>query len=290
MLPVLPDFQLRRTFLSSPSSTAVFGTSADGLALTNTEINALSLSLFAGAATSLGGLVVFGMSKNEVPAALLATSLALAAGAMFSVSFLELMVPSSTSELSINWFISGCFIYGILSYLLRAFYEQQQLSFTSQDRMYRLGILMTVALTIHNFPEGLAVAMSASSSNRSSGLIVAIAIAIHNIPEGMAIAGPLLASSAYGRIQALLATALSGFSESLGAILGLILLRYNTSLASSSSNIIVEDVQAVVAGIMSSVALFELLPEAIAQEREIYAIFGFLAGWGIIGCALWLLD
>ena len=56
-----------------------------------------------------------------------------------------------------------------------------------RQSQWRLGLLMMLALTAHNLPEGVAVAVSASASRRSGG-VVAAAIALHNIPEGLAIA------------------------------------------------------------------------------------------------------
>ena len=70
---------------------------------------------------------------------------------------------------------------------------------------------MMAALTCHNLPEGLAVAVSAHT-NPTKGLAVACAIALHNIPEGLVIAVPAFAATGSAG-RALLLTLLSGLSE-----------------------------------------------------------------------------
>lgn len=60
---------------------------------------------------------------------------------------------------------------------------QRGLRQRTRRRRWRLAIMMMVTLTLHNFPEGVAVAVSSMQSWNLGG-VVAIAIAIHNIPEG----------------------------------------------------------------------------------------------------------
>lgn len=52
--------------------------------------------------------------------------------------------------------------------------------------------LMVIAITIHNFPEGLAVGVSFGTGNATTGLIIATAIGLQNMPERLAVALPLL--------------------------------------------------------------------------------------------------
>jgi ZIP family zinc transporter len=59
-------------------------------------------------------------------------------------------------------------------------------------RMFHSGILMIIAISLHNVPEGIAIGAGGSYDLRL-GAILAIMIALHNIPEGMAVAAPLLA-------------------------------------------------------------------------------------------------
>jgi ZIP family zinc transporter len=64
----------------------------------------------------------------------------------------------------------------------------------------RLGLLMAITMTLHNLPEGFAVAFS---SFTDIGPVMATAIGVHNIPEGIIVAAPVYAATG-SRRQALL--------------------------------------------------------------------------------------
>jgi ZIP family zinc transporter len=139
----------------------------------------------------------------------------------------------------------------------------------------RLGLLMMVVLTAHNFPEGLAVAVSALSSQRL-GAVVMLAIAIHNVPEGIAIAVPIYAATGSAK-RAFLMAFLSGLSEPLGAFVALVILGDNVTQSA------VENLLCFVAGVMTTVAILELLPEAWHYRKPRAALLGFT-----VGCAIML--
>lgn len=164
-------------------------------------------------------------------------------------------------------------------------------------RAWRVAMLLFVSLTVHNFPEGLAVAASTMHSQRL-GITTTVAIALHNIPEGIAIAIPCLAARPDAPWLAFGLASLSGLAEPLGATMSLALLRRShpttakdrtvntnatksTSLAYSFATVDHElplpvgtstrsqedvgdmrNVLAFVAGIMIAVAVVELFPEA----------------------------
>lgn len=54
----------------------------------------------------------------------------------------------------------------------------------------RMGLFTALAITIHNFPEGL-VTFASALHDPSLGIAIAIAVAIHNIPEGIAVSADL---------------------------------------------------------------------------------------------------
>ena len=88
-----------------------------------------------------------------------------------------------------------------------------------QDEQYllSLGFVTALGISLHNFPEGIAVYL-ACIKGLSIGLPLTFAIAAHNIPEGMAVATPVYHATG-SRWQALKYSLLSGACEPLGALL-----------------------------------------------------------------------
>ncbi|OLP83421.1 Zinc transporter ZupT [Symbiodinium microadriaticum] len=185
------------------------------------KATAIMRSLVAGLSTSLGAGIVL-LLRSSPTASQMAFALALAAGAvpacfgyssvMLTVSFVELFIPPFVqAENRFQACASG--IFGFLSFLLlRKLVPEPDMGCGKKDeerrddpekghvgevgvepkaRQFRLAFLMMLALTAHNFPEGLAVGVS-SLQSAHLGVVVMAAIAVHNIPEGIAIALPVL--------------------------------------------------------------------------------------------------
>ena len=144
--------------------------------------------------------------------------------------------------------------------------------------LLRLGLVMSLTMTLHNFPEGFAVAFS---SLTDFGPVMALAIAIHNIPEGIIVAAPVYAATG-SRWKALGMAALSGVSEPIGALIALLSVR----------PIISEDalhvVLAIVGGIMGAVCVLELWPEGKKCRSDKNLVLGILCGTVIMGSTLLL--
>ena len=138
----------------------------------------------------------------------------------------------------------------------------------SRGRLMRLGILMAVAMTLHNIPEGFAVAFS---SFTEIGPIMAIAIGLHNVPEGIIVAAPVYAATGSRRKALALATA-SGLSEPLGALFALFFIQpYLTPLR-------LQYMLAATGGVMSAVCFIELWPEGKKCKNDLSLAKGVILG------------
>ena len=142
--------------------------------------------------------------------------------------------------------------------------------------LFRLGLLMSVTMTLHNLPEGFAVAFS---SLTDFGPVMALAIAIHNIPEGIIVAAPVYAATG-SRWKALGMAAASGLSEPIGALIAL--LSVKPVISEESLHVIL----AVVGGIMAAVCVLELLPEAKKCNDDRKLALGVVCGAVIMGSTL----
>ena len=93
----------------------------------------------------------------------------------------------------------------------------------SEQGLFVAGVVMAVAIALHNMPEGMVIGASyaadAGAITGGSGFIIAVVIGLHNIPEGMAVSVPLI-SGGMSRRKAVLITALSGAPTIIGAIIG----------------------------------------------------------------------
>lgn len=195
---------------------------------------ALALSLVGGLSTSIGALFVI---LNPTPnLKMLGLLQGFAAGLMLSISFLDLAhnALNSIGFLKGNlWFFAGVLFFGLVVKFIPeptvvptadAGKKQTDDDGSGKDMMKKhrrqvlfSGIITAVGISLHNFPEGMAVFLGSMKGLRV-GLNLAIAIALHNIPEGVAVALPLYFAT-NSKWQAFKVATLSGFAEPLGVII-----------------------------------------------------------------------
>ena len=138
--------------------------------------------------------------------------------------------------------------------------------------MLQSGMLMLMAIGLHNIPEGIAIGASGSHSF-NLGALLAVMIALHNIPEGMAIAAPLLAGG-INRWKVVYLTALSGAPTLLGGLIGL--------LIGSISDFAIALSLAGAGGAMLYIVFGEIIPQSIVLTKNraasIVTLFGIIIG------------
>ena len=126
-------------------------------------------------------------------------------------------------------------------------------------------LVVTLALTLHNIPEGTA-SIAATGANLEAGIATGAAIAFQNIPEGLSIAALALASS-QSKFRVFALVAVSVIAEIFGA--GLIWVNQGYLNSTISSHLLLA-----VAGMMLAISFLELLP----QGRKLIATSGKSAG------------
>lgn len=256
-------------------------------------VPAVSYALGAGIATGMGGLMILFFRKNDTR--VLSPMLGFAAGVMIYVSFTEIFPEAGSILRNIHGEQKGRII-SVLSFffgiVLAALVDElvpepgsnkgyNPLA-SSTGRLYRTGIFTALAVTVHNFPEGIAAFIS-GVKDPLLGFSVALAIAIHNIPEGISIAMPVYFATG-SRLKAFLFSLLSGFSEPLGAVLAMLVL--GPILTDTLFGIVF----AAVAGIMTYVSMDELYPAAREYDENRLSILGFVLGMGVMAVGMILLS
>jgi ZIP family zinc transporter len=240
-------------------------------------LRALVLGLIPALMTSLGGLAgLIGVKGREEH---LDVGLGFSAGVMTVASFTSLLLPAI--ELGGVSLVTAGFLAGVaLVVLLDRIIPHEHLlrgyegpSFM-RDRMKHVW-LVTMAILIHNLPEGLAVGSSSVVSS-SVGLATAIAIGIQDIPEGFAVSFPI-AIAGKSKKKALGISVLSGLSETLMALAA--------ALLSSTTTTLLVLTLSLAAGSMIYVVSHEVIPETHRYGHESLSTLGFMSGFIVM---LWL--
>ena len=238
-------------------------------------IKPILLSLIAGSASGIGGLIVyfFGEVENRV----LGFLMGFAGGVMLIVSFLELFIESMTLVNHIDTILS--FALGAVSMMvIDLTVPHMELgrweTGIANPRMLKTGLIVAIGISIHNFPEGLVVSASYSHLPKL-GFLVAIMICLHNIPEGIATATPLSVAGV-SKKRALSLAFLSGMTEPIGALVGSFLLMFM-----GPSNFIIGISLGFSSGVMTYITVDELIPvahEFCTITHKHYISTGLLTG------------
>ena len=236
--------------------------------------------------TALGSACVFFM-KKEMKQVIQKVLLGFASGVMVAASVWSLLIPAiNMSEHLDKWaFLPAAvgLLFGMaFLLLLDHIVPHMHLDHKEEGLKAQLkkSTMLVLALTLHNFPEGMAVGvvfaglLSGDSQITLAGAIaLSIGIAIQNFPEGAIISMPLR-SEGVSKLKAFSYGMVSGVVEPIGAFL--------TILFSKLFVPILPYLLAFAAGAMLYVVVEELIPEASVGEHSNVATIGFALGFVVM--------
>lgn len=154
-------------------------------------------------------------------------------------------------------------------------------------KLMRMGLFTALAITIHNFPEGLATFLAALKDPKL-GLAIAVAIAMHNIPEGISVSVPIFYATG-NRKKAFIYSLLSGLAEVVGAGIAYLAMRIFVADSADIPSQVMGILFAGVAGIMVYISLDELLPTSRAYGKGHDSLFGLVGGMAVMALSLLLM-
>lgn len=247
---------------------------------------ALLATIFTWLCTALGASFVY--IFQSIKQKIFNSMLGFAAGIMISASFWSLLLPaieiSRENQISLVWLPATIgFLLGSLSlYLLHKILPHLHVGLDSNREeggksSWTRSMLLIIAITIHNLPEGLAVGVAFgvlangfSPDIFFTAIAIAFGIGIQNIPEGAAVSIPLRREG-YSKHKSFYYGQLSGMVEPIGGLIGASLVVFIQSLLPYALGF--------AAGAMIFVVVEELIPESHSgnetQMSTLGAIFGF---------------
>ncbi|NMA33367.1 MAG: ZIP family metal transporter [Clostridiaceae bacterium] len=229
------------------------------------------LGLLSGlAGTGIGGLSAFLVSRTSNR--IMSTILEFSAGLMTAVVCFELLPEAfrlGGTVCTFSGIITGILAVVAIESLLK---KSRALNRGNNTGLLRAGILMAIAIALHNFPEGFAVG-SGFEASTSLGLTITAVIIIHDIPEGIAMAVPMRAGG-FSRLKAFAYTMLSGVPMGLGALLGAVLGSISDRLTAACLGF--------AGGAMLYIIYGELVPESkrlyLGRLSSLANVWGILCG------------
>lgn len=235
-------------------------------------------SLGAGLMTGVGAIpVLFGRTISRRANDAL---LGFAAGVMLSASYFSLIIPgidAATEQhgsITIAAFIAaGGIALGVLAVALLNEALPHEHFVKGHDGAANPAMakiwLFVIAITIHNFPEGMAVGIGFGTGDVANGMSLATGIGLQNAPEGLAVA-VALRGQGYSKLQAFLVALATGLVEPIGGLIGIAALQVSTFLLPWGLTF--------AAGAMMYIISHEIIPETHRHGNQNAATAGLTIG------------
>jgi ZIP family zinc transporter len=216
----------------------------------------------------IGSLI--GVLRKPSPA-FMYNMLSFAAGVMLAISFLEL-IPESIEYSSINICVMGMVLGSLLMYAIDRLLPHIHPELLGQEQgrhLQKTATYLIIGIFLHNFPEGMAIAIGTVSDTRLS-MTVALAIAIHNIPEGICTSAPYYLST-HKRLKSFLVSS----STALPILFGFMFAR---KLYQHISYDFIGLIIGATAGLMIYICADELIPTSCNKTTNHSTIFSLILG------------
>lgn len=251
-------------------------------------LQALLAGMFTWGVTALGSAGVF-LNKN-INKKLLSGMLGFAAGVMIAASCWSLLVPSIelSTELGLSSWIPpviGFLLGGLFLYVIDKILPHLHPGFDASETegiktSWQRSVLLVLAITLHNIPEGLAVGVAFGAvaaglpgATITSAIALAIGIGLQNFPEGMAVSVPLRGEG-LSRMKSFMFGQASALVEPIAAVIG--------AAAVVSMRLMLPYALSFAAGAMIYVVVEELIPESQRGESTDIATIGAMGGFALM--------
>ena len=254
----------------------------------NPVLQALIATLFTWFITAVGAGVVFFFKR--INRKVLDAMLGFAAGVMIAASYWSLLAPAiemaeesnspAWTPATVGFLMGGAFLWivdKLLPHLHLGFPIEEAEGISTS---WRRSVLLVLAITIHNIPEGLAVgvafgavATGIPAATLGGAIALALGIGIQNFPEGTAVSVPLRREG-FSRLKSFWYGQLSGVVEPVAGVIGaaaVILMRPILPYA-----------LAFAAGAMIYVVIEELIPESQLEKNTDVATVGAMFGFAVM--------
>ncbi|WP_110929223.1 ZIP family metal transporter [Bacillus massiliglaciei] len=197
------------------------------------------------------------------------TLLAFTAGIMMAASMLSL-IPEALALGGFLELLIGIIFGIVVLTLLEMYIPHNDLSHSQSGIQFdEKALLIIMAITLHNIPEGLSVGVSYATDQSDTGNLIALAIGLQNAPEGLLVA-LFLVNQQIGRFKAFIIATLTGSIEIVTGLLGYYLTSYLDFLLPYGL--------AFASGAMLYIVYKELIPESHGDGNERSSTYSFIVG------------
>lgn len=238
--------------------------------------------------TALGASIVFFFKK--INKKVLDTMLGFAAGVMIAASFWSLLAPAiemaeqadkpAWIPAAIGFLAGGAFLLVVNKILPHLHVDSLSGKASGIKTNWQRSILLVLAITLHNIPEGLAVGVAFGaistglpSASLAGAVALAIGIGLQNFPEGASVSIPLRREG-FSRRKSFFYGQMSGLVEPIAGIIGAATVVYMKSLLPYALSF--------AAGAMIFVVVEELIPESQIDKSSDAGTIGAMLGFAIM--------